>query len=149
MSAPTGAFMLHLTREIATPDVTFGKLFVDGVWQWWTLEDPLMRDGVKIPGQSAIPAGSYRVTMSLSQRFGKIMPGIERVPGFAGVRIHAGNTPADTQGCILVGGGLNVKQSRLLHSRTARDAVYAAIRGAINSGRQVWIEVVDPAERRH
>lgn len=151
MTPPAGAFMLHLTREIVTPTATCGKLFVDGVWKWWTLEDPLLRwhGGVKIPGNTAIPAGTYRVVVTLSKRFGKRMPELLAVPQFSGVRIHAGNVPADTQGCILVGGGLSVKQERLLHSREARDAVYSSINQALARGRQVWIEVVDPPERRH
>lgn len=60
----------------------------------------------KVPGQTAIPRGKFRVLKTMSQRFGKHTLHIMDVPGFAGIRIHAGNTAADTEGCVLVGMGM-------------------------------------------
>ena len=92
---------LRVIREPSTVAATLGILLIDGVFTCWTLED-VVRE-VKIPGETAIPAGRYDVRLSLSQRFQKLLPEILAVPGFTGIRIHAGNTQADTHGCLLVG----------------------------------------------
>ena len=52
---------------------------------------------------NCIPAGTYQVRVSWSPRFQCLLPEIINVPGRTGIRIHAGNYPKDTTGCILVG----------------------------------------------
>jgi len=81
---------------------TVGKMYVDGVYECYTLEDAV-RNGTKVLGKTAIPIGTYKLIIDASTRFKQDMPHILDVPDFTGVRIHAGNTSADTDGCILLG----------------------------------------------
>lgn len=93
---------LTIIRTHYTPESTAGVMLADDNFLGFTLEDTV-RTGPKVPGKTAIPAGRYGLTLSMSNRFQKMLPEILTVPGFAGVRIHGGNTAADTEGCILVG----------------------------------------------
>ncbi len=90
-----------LTRKYPFKNAVLGELSIDGVFECYTLED--VERLHKIPGKTAIPRGIYTVLLDYSIRWQKIMPHILGVPNFLGVRIHAGNTEADTDGCILVG----------------------------------------------
>jgi hypothetical protein len=92
---------LTLVRKIFTKNSTIGELFVDGNFFCYTLED-VIRD-VKIPDETAIPYGTYEIIINMSNKFQCPMPLLLNVPGFNGIRIHKGNTKADTSGCILVG----------------------------------------------
>ena len=93
---------LTLKRDILADGYTLGLLSVDGKNYCYTVED-MVREGVKIPGKTAIPYGRYKVIVNMSNRFKKLMPLLIDVPGFSGVRIHSGNTAEDTEGCIIVG----------------------------------------------
>src|SRR5262245_59056606 len=91
-----------LQRDDPTTERTIGHLFIDGQYQCFTLEDEI-RDGPKVMHETAIPVGRYRVVITRSQRFERMLPLLLDVPNFEGIRIHAGNTDKDTSGCILVG----------------------------------------------
>lgn len=130
---------LKLIRDIEGPGCTLGQLFVDGVFECYTCEDVERLDGDKVPGQTAIPRGTYRVVVTYSNRFKRNLPLLENVPNFAGVRIHSGNTAFDTEGCILPGRTLHA--DRVGESRLAFDALFEKIRGALNAGESVSIEV--------
>lgn len=108
--------ILVLKRNFKGPDYTIGKLYIDGHYFCDTLEDTVRPNDTKIAGRTAIPAGEYEVVKSYSPRFKKILPEILDVPGFTGVRIHAGNTAKDTDGCILL--GLNKTKGAVLDSQT-------------------------------
>lgn len=107
---------LRLERFLIGDRRTIGRLLIDGEKFCYTLEDKVREPGVKIYGQTAIPEGRYQITMTWSPRFKMVLPLVNDVPGFEGIRIHSGNTEADTEGCILVGynlAGDYISSSRL------------------------------------
>lgn len=106
-----------LERDIKTPDFTLGMLSIQGAFFCYTVEDTI-RDK-KIYAKTAIPAGKYKVTLTMSNRFKKLLPLLHNVPEFSGIRIHAGNTAADTEGCIIV--GMNRTANGVASSRLAMD----------------------------
>ena len=131
---------LRVIREPSTAAATLGILLIDGVFTCWTLED-VVRD-VKIPGETAIPAGRYAVRLSLSQRFQKLLPEIlAGGRGFTGIRIHAGNTQADTAGCVLV--GRKRGNSVVLESKLALIEVMEHLRRATTAGDSITISIED------
>jgi hypothetical protein len=131
---------LQLARVLSPVDCTIGRLSVDGLFECWTLED-VVRLGTKVFGQTAIPAGRYRVDITRSQRFGRMLPILLAVPGFEGVRIHSGNTAADTEGCILV--GQDKEHNSIVGSRLALAALQPKIAGALARAQDVWITITN------
>ena len=129
-----------LQREPTVDGATLGELFIDGVHQCYTLEDEVRTPGVKVPGATAIPAGRYRVTITQSARFGRMMPLVNDVPGFEGIRIHLGNTAADTEGCLLV--GVTKGENTIGQSRMAFEPLFAVLETAC-ACEEVWIDVKD------
>jgi hypothetical protein len=132
---------LLLKRQPSADGVTLGQLFVDGRHECFTLED-VIRPGPKVAHETAIPAGRYRVAITPSQRFGRMLPLLEDVPGFAGIRIHPGNTKADTSGCILVGQGRRLDS--VVSSRLAMEALQPKIAGALARHEDVFITIENP-----
>ena len=100
-----GSMEIELVRKWKTERSTFGEIFVDGVFECFSLEDrDRLAEGLaKVFGQTAIPAGRYEIRRTLSPRFGRFLPEIMNVPNFEGVRFHPGNKPEDTDGCVLPG----------------------------------------------
>jgi len=140
---------LTLTRKIFTPKSTIGELSIDGEFFCYTLED-LDRglnqsDNIatimvkKVFGVTAIPTGIYRVIMDMSARFKKIMPLIVDVKGFAGVRIHVGNYPTDTEGCILC--GMGYAPDKLINSKDAITQLYALLNSAYSNGELITLTI--------
>jgi len=88
---------MTLTRRPPTTKATLGELRLEREILAVTLEDPPSE------GKGPIPPGRYLIQLTYSERFQALLPELVNVPGFTGIRIHAGNTSADTAGCILVG----------------------------------------------
>lgn len=133
--------LLEVKRLYKKDTYTIGVLMVDGEKFSDTLEDKVrdLNSEKKVYGETAIPAGKYKVVMSMSSKFKRVMPYLENVPQFTGIMIHSGNTPKDTLGCILV--GENKKKGQLINSRKYSDELNKRINEAIERKEQVWIEI--------
>src|SRR6266446_1287287 len=132
-----------LIRDSFSNSCTLGKLFIDGTLECQSLEDPdrkLEEGRVKIYGESAIPRGTYKVTIDFSGRFQRDMPHVLDVPQFTGIRIHPGNTAADTDGCILVGTG-RVANRSITESRLAFNKFFPKLEAAIKAGEEITLEI--------
>lgn len=136
---------MKLERVQRDPDVTVGSLSVDGRFECWICEDTVREvngqpvASWKVAGATAIPAGTYQVDITFSTRFKRDLPLLLNVPGFSGIRIHPGNTAADTEGCLLPG---DVRQPNGVgQSRVAFDRLFAQIRVAKIKGFPISIEV--------
>jgi hypothetical protein len=92
--------MLTIIRDQLTQQSTGGQLFIDGVFQCFTLEPVTRNDQVK---PRAIPEGTYDLDISFSPKHGRDVPHVENVPGFTEIELHIGNFPKDTEGCCLLG----------------------------------------------
>jgi len=111
-----------------------------------TLE-PTWRDyehgAYKVKGRSAIPEGRYAVVVSFSPKFKQWLPILLGGPEFnrkwQGIRIHAGNTAKDTEGCILV--GKNREVGKVLDSRIWVHRLKQKIVEAKDKGEAVWITI--------
>ena len=132
---------IDVKRDARVANATLGKLYVDGRYQCETLEDVVRPPGVKIYGQTAIPAGEYRVLVTISSRFKRPLPLLVDVPGFEGVRIHPGNTDADTEGCILVGRGR--ERNIVTDSRAAFGPLFELIQAAVQRLEPVTIRITN------
>ena len=138
---------LTLKRRESVGGATVGKLFIDGVFVCATLEDEVREvENVpvaiwKIKGKTAIPKGVYAVTLEQSMRFGPETLSLNTVPGFLYIRMHAGNTSGDTEGCILL--GMQSTETTLIGgtSRPAVELVKGQVRKAIAKGDSVTIDI--------
>ena len=127
---------LQLKRTDFLENSTIGELSVNGKLECYTLEDKVRP--VKIKGKTAIPAGRYEVIINYSQRFDRLLPLLLSVPNFEGVRIHPGNTAADTEGCILV--GMTKEKEFIGQSRVAFDRLFAMLKAASET-EKIFIEI--------
>lgn len=132
---------LSLERLQCGATCTIGKLFVDGVFECYTCEDVVREDGVKVFGETAIPSGEYEIKITFSPHFQRDLPLLIGVPNFEGVRIHCGNTAADTEGCLLV--GQHVTSDGVGSSRLAFEALYPKIQAALEAGQKVTVKIED------
>lgn len=135
---------ITVKRIFKGPEYTIGRLSLDGKYFCDTLEDRVRTNGEKVRGLTAIPAGNYEVILNWSPRFKGVLPLVLDVPGFSGVRIHAGNSAEDTEGCILV--GFNQVKGRLAASRAALGRLLEKLLAAVKAGGaeadgKIWLEI--------
>ena len=128
-----------IIRLDLSPAATLGSMQLGGRHQCFTLEDPyrgqLDNPADKVPGRTCIPFGEYPLVITHSPKFNRELPLVMNVPRFNGIRIHAGNTVDDTEGCPLVGMGAHALPSvaggyAIADSRTAFEALFAKLKAA-------------------
>lgn len=142
---------LTLQRDKANEHRTFGRMLAeDGHRLCYVLEDTLREVAGqpvatwKIHSATAIPSGQYRITLEYSNRFGHDTLTVNSVPGFTGVRMHAGNTEADTEGCPLLGMEIDPHGIVGGTSRQAVLLIKQMVHQAIARGETVLMTVVNP-----
>ncbi|MBF1506472.1 MAG: hypothetical protein HXN91_00015 [Prevotella pallens] len=142
---------LKLERKWKKEKYTIGNLYVNGVFFSNVLEDKTrgLRQNmtleeikkIKIHGQTAIPSGRYEIRVTLSARFRRQLPVLLNVPGYVGVRIHPGNTDANTEGCLLP--GKNDRVGQVSNSRATMAILQQRIEETIAQGGKVFIDIED------
>ena len=132
---------LTLNRIFLGSSATIGELYVDREHIADTLEDRVRPEGEKIYGKTAIPEGTYEMVLSYSPRFKKILPEILNVPNFTGIRIHCGNSSADSSGCILVGTWDGEKEDWVSDSKVAFNKLMSLLQKAADNKEKITITI--------
>ncbi|MDJ1494537.1 DUF5675 family protein [Cytophagaceae bacterium DM2B3-1] len=131
-----------LVRDEFTSDYTTGKLYVNGKFFCYTVED-MVRTGeitlVKVPGLTAIPAGSYKVENTYSAKFGVMMLLVLNVRGFSGIRIHNGVSAQSTEGCIVT------SYTRLKNGKLVKDSAWKDLRDKLAGYEQIELKIKNGA----
>jgi len=133
--------LIKITRKWYSSKSTIGLVSVDGVKCGFSLEDVARPDGVKVYGETAIPAGEYQVTIDYSEKFKQLMPHILDVPNFTGIRIHKGLNASHSSGCVLV--GLSKGQDSISDCQATYDYIYGSIEEALRKKEKVTIWIVN------
>lgn len=138
---------LNLKRRYLGPEYTIGSLFINGKYLCDTIEDTvrdLNRDGDlldvgegKLYGETAIPFGDYKIELSMSPKFKRLLPMILNVNHFTGIRIHRGNTAKDSHGCILP--GENKRKGMVLNSTKYEKWLVREMKIATKDGDEISI----------
>ena len=140
---------LKLVRKYRCSNYCIDKLYINNEYFSDALEDPDrgLTDTmsleeikkIKVKGNTCIPYGTYNVTITYSPRFKKNLPLINNVKGFEGIRIHSGNTPQDTEGCLLL--GFNRVKGQVVDSRITVSKFITQIQQALNKGEKVIMTI--------
>ena len=136
------------------------NLYIDGKWFSNVLEDTdrnlddsMSEDmiiALKIPSITAIPRGTYEITLDVvSPKYSKIqfykdvcngkIPRLKNVKGFDGILIHSGNTDKDSSGCLLV--GYNKVKGQVINSKETFKQLYQLLQDRKNKGEKITIKI--------
>ena len=135
---------------------TLGVVTIDGRFFMFSLEDEIREPASrpsgdvaawvktwKVPRDTAIPSGRYRLVVEDSPRFGKDTLTVQDVPGFSFIRWHAGNRAVDTEGCTIVGGAIG--RACVTRSAEALKRFKDVVAPHARAG-NAWVEYVNPFE---
>ena len=151
---------LTLKRIAKKDSYTIGNLYVNGQFLCNTIEDKdrNLKDSdsldeikkIKIPSLTAIPSGTYRITLNVvSPKFnqkdyykkfcGGRLPRLLGVKGFDGILIHKGTTEKDSSGCIIVGD--NTIVGKVTNSQVCFEKLYKLLKEANDKGEDISIDI--------
>ena len=149
---------LVLERKWKKSNYTIGILLIDNKKFCEVIEDKDrgLKDSmtteqiklIKKPNMTAIPTGTYDVTLDVfSSKFGNIpfykkvcngkLPRLLNVKGVAGILIHCGNTQLDTSGCLIV--GENKVKGKVINSKITFEKLYNILK---NSKDKITIKII-------
>jgi|TARA_R100000479_G_scaffold151156_1_gene86890 hypothetical protein len=144
---------LTVVRTQFGTDATNGLLFIDGLFECYTLEDQYQ--AVKVMHETCIPEGTYNIEFrktggfhaKYSERYKNAHYGmlhVQDVPNFTYILIHTGNTDEHTSGCLIVGEtqqDLEISKDGFIGSSTvAYKKMYAKVANQLLQGKKVTIE---------
>ena len=134
---------LKVVRSVFNPKSTLGKLFINGEFFAFTCEDTVRNlngdCSKKIQNQTAIDPGRYEVALTFSNRFQKYLPLLLNVPCFDAIRLHGGNTAADSEGCILIGANGDM-QERIWNCASKVTGLVAAMK-AVEKKEKIFMTI--------
>ena len=140
---------LKLERKYRSNNYCIDKLYINGKYFSDALEDPDrgLTDSmsleeikrIKVKGNTCIPYGTYNVTITYSPRFKRNLPLINNVKGFEGIRVHNGNTPQDSSGCVLL--GFNKIKGQVINSKDTVNKFIDIVQKVLNKGEKVTITI--------
>ena len=112
----------------------------------------------KIPSETAIPCGRYRINMHTQSPYFKqkafysnlckgYLPRLMDVPLFDGILIHCGNTAQDSAGCIIVGD--NKQVGKVIDSQKRFVELYGILKRADDEKVPIYINIIDAKNGEH
>lgn len=149
---------LQRTKGKAPGYPTLGRLSGSGI-DIRTLEDTYILDtlmqpahqlykwpfaGVKIPGVTAIPAGRYRAYLTMSPKFGRVLPILVNVPQYEGIRCHQGASAEHTEGCIITGLEIAGNLREVVGGKAAENQLVEWFRAYEKE--EIWFDIRNPID---
>lgn len=126
---------IQVNRIARKDGYTIGRMSLNGVYFCDTLEDTdrslnaaMSLDEIlskKRKGITAIPTGKYDVILTFSPKFKRVLPLLLNVPGYQYIRVHHGNLPSSTDGCLLV--GENKVKGQIINSRATLEKLMSIL----------------------
>lgn len=137
-------------RKWLKPTYTIGIFSINGKKFCDTLEDKVRdynKDGdlddpgeTKVYGETAIPYGKYKVILSYSPKFKRIMPRVLNVKHFDGILIHNGVTNKNTLGCILIGD--NSEVGKLSNGKFYLEKLIKLLEETEDRKEETWLTII-------
>ena len=125
---------LILERTTHNINSTEGKLYVNGIFFCYTIEDVIRaRPGewkkeLKVYSKTAIPYGVYPILVTWSNRFKRMLTGVFDVPDFSGIRVHNGSSELSSAGCIIVSYKSDNEHDKLINEKSAMNDLCVLIK---------------------